>query len=140
MASEKHLFELAPVGNWLNWLRVNVPGLAESVSKTSRKHLGWYLGIDSTDKSYQELLTKFAHRVREVVEGKAPSTICSCRCNQRVVPVLSHVSRFACPRAGSDIAGVDQLTLHNTVRTPPNSTSRRACHSMSSCSAVGPVP
>ena len=78
-------------------------------------------------------------RIHEVVEGKAPSTTSICRYNQRVVPVLSFVSQFACPAPEPNLEDLDQWAVLEILRMPPNSMSRNLCHSISFCFAVDPI-
>ena len=78
-------------------LRIDVPEMAEFVYCPSGKFLCWHLGVDSIQKSFTEASRKYVNRVHDVVEGSTPSTTPICRYNNRVVPVLSFASQFACP-------------------------------------------
>ena len=123
-----------------SWLRVHVPEFAEFAIATSGKYLGWFLGNESVQLSFQGPFEKFNSRVQEVVDGNAPAPLAIMRYNQRAVPVLSYVSQFASPFSHFDVADKEQNAIHRILRLPPRSMSRKLMHSIGFCSVIEPRP
>ena len=121
------------------WLRDNVPEFQDFHISSSGKYLGWYLGRDSVQLSFQDPIKKLVHRVHEVVAGHAPAPTAILRYNQRAVPVLSFVSQFACPPVNTNIPELDQWSVHKFLRMPSNCMSRKLCHSLACFIEVDPI-
>ena len=121
------------------WLRDNVPEFQDFLISSSGKYLGWHLGRDSVELSFQDPIKKFVHRVHEIVAGNAPAPTAIVRYNQRAVPVLSFVSQFACPPVESNFPELDQWSVHKLLRIPSNCMSRKLCHTLACFTEVDPI-
>jgi len=85
----------------IDWLLIHVPGFAQFKIQESGKYLGWFLGLQSIELSFQEPRVKFVNRIEEICSGKAPAATCICRYNQRAASVFSYVAQFAPPLTAS---------------------------------------
>ena len=72
-------------------LHDNVPALSQFRICSNGKHLGWFLGVNCVNSSYQAPEKKIVHRVDEFVSGAAPAALAIPRCNHRAVSVVSHM-------------------------------------------------
>ena len=122
------------------WLADNVSDFKDFLIASSAKYLGWFLGVGSSELSWQEPLQKFTGRVEEIVSANAPATTAILRFNQRAVPVLSFVSQFSHPPVCADLPKLDQWSVHKLLRIPSHCMSRNLCHSVAFCTEVDPVP
>jgi hypothetical protein len=75
---------------------MDVPECSQFRSGASSKCLGWLLGLDRVNSSYQAPLTKNVHRVEEVVTGAAAAALAISRYNRRAVSVLSYFAFLPC--------------------------------------------
>lgn len=121
------------------WLRDSVPEFAEFVIAASGKYLGWFLGLDSVCTSYRDPFEKLGSRVHGITEGKALAATAVIRYNQRAAPVVSHVSQFGLLPAVAKLPELEQSSVHEILRMPPNSMSRKLCHTIPFCIEVDPV-
>ena len=121
------------------WLSQHVPEFEVFCIASSGKYLGFYLGVDSCFKSFQEPLEKLDLRVREIVAANAPVTSNIIKFNQKVVPVLSYVSQFAFP-PGINFIAKEMWCVHKLLRLPARCMSRELCHSIAFCTEVDPIP
>ena len=98
-----------------NWLAINVPQFPNIVIAESGESLGWYLGRHSPTLSFTAPVKKFVHRIHEICLGKAPAAVAVIRYNQRLVPVLSYVARFAIPPEALKIQSLAHRALHSIL-------------------------
>ena len=122
------------------WLTQHVPAFAEFKIHSSGKYLGWILGINSVQLSYQAPLSKFVNRVGEVCQGQAPAAVSICTYNQRAVTVLSYVAQFAPPPEDSKLDFLSHWAVHKILRLPSNCMARGLTYAISFCSAINPLP
>ena len=122
------------------WLCQHVPAFAEFKIQSSGKYLGWILGVNSVQLSYQAPLSKFVNRVSEVCHGQDPAAVAICTYNQRAVTVLSYVAQFAPPPEDSKLECLSHWAVHRILRMPPNCMARELTYAISFCSAVNPLP
>ena len=107
--------------------------------ESAGKYLGWYLGRNSHQLSFEGPIQKYKDRVLEVVGGRAPSTQALIRYNQRAVPVLSFVAQFAFPPDSFNLPALEQISIHKVLRLPPNCMSRNLMHNIAFATAVAPT-
>jgi len=123
-----------------SWLRLHVPAFKDFLIQQSGKYLGWNLGVNAVSISFKDPVNKFVHRIEEICSGKAPAATSICRYNQRAISVLSYVAQFAVPPEDVNMSGLAHWAIHRILRMPPNSMSRKLCHSLGFCTVIEPIP
>ena len=119
---------------------MHVPRFAQFRIQESGKYLGWFLGLQSVELSFQEPRVKFVNRIEEICSGKAPAATCICRYNQRAASVFSYVAQFAPPPDCIKLPNLAHWAIHRILRMPPNSMSRKLSHSIGFFTAIDPIP
>jgi hypothetical protein len=117
---------------------MNVPECSQFRSGASSKCLGWLLGLDRVNSSYQAPLTKNVHRVEEVVTGAAAAALAISRYNRRAVSVLSYFAQFTLPTQQIGLPALDHWAVHKILHMPPNSVSRERSHSLGGLTHIQP--
>ena len=121
------------------WLSIKVPEFENFSIASSGKYLGYYLGVNSSLRSFQDPFEKLDQRVFEIVAGNAPVTSGIIRFNQRAVPVLSYVSQFAFPPDSFDMVNKEMWCVHKLLRMPARCMSRKLGNSIDFCIEVNPI-